>query len=282
MTSPIHPTLPFFYIMLPTFNRPELVIRSVESVISQSYLNYKLVIFNDGSTKDYSKLELMIKNKERIHYIKSKNIGINRSRNIMLNSFLKEHQSDDNYFFTLSDDDYLIHENALKMIADGIKRKKSIWYCFNCKSNSQDIFQNSDYLNYEKITYSDFTKKYKGDKHFVFKLNSFKQIKYPEKYFKNGFEHLFYYKIPSKIQTIPSTVKVIQYYDDGLSISNRYDGKSHLEIMVKELKSAPFIFLFYKKLFLFLIKPKNIIKIIISDEKYYRIKKKIGLKSKKQ
>lgn len=200
MTSPIHSKLPFFYIMLPTFNRPELVIRSVESVISQSYLNYKLVIFNDGSTKDYSKLESMIKNKERIHYIKSKNIGINQSRNKMLDSFLKEPESEDNYFFTLSDDDYLIHENALKMIADGIKIKKSIWYCFNCKSKSQDIFQNADYLNYEKITYSEFTKKYKGDKHFVFNLNSLKKIKYPENILKMGLSIFFIIKYPLKFK----------------------------------------------------------------------------------
>ena len=39
---------PFFYIMLPTFNRPYKVLKAVNSVIKQDYKNYKLVIFNDG------------------------------------------------------------------------------------------------------------------------------------------------------------------------------------------------------------------------------------------
>ena len=55
---------PFFYIMLPTFNRPELILRSVQSVINQPYNEYKLVIFNDGSTSDY-KLTKITKHAKR-------------------------------------------------------------------------------------------------------------------------------------------------------------------------------------------------------------------------
>lgn len=89
--------VPFFYIMLPTFNRPDLIIRCVKSVLEQEYTNYKLVIFNDGSDKDYSSLENIILGHPKVEYIKSHNIGINKSRNIMLEKFLKDETN--NSFF---------------------------------------------------------------------------------------------------------------------------------------------------------------------------------------
>lgn len=270
---------PFFYIMLPTFNRPELIIRSVNSLIQQSYLNYKLVIFNDGSTKDYSELEILIDGHDKIEYIRSPNIGINKSRNMMIESFLKK-SNENSYFFTLSDDDYLV-EDSLAMMVDEIIKKPSIWYCFNSKSNSQNIFKNSDFLNYEVLKYSEFVKNYRGDKHFVFQLKYFKNIRYPGKYFKNGFEHLFYYQIPSEIQTIPITVKVIEYYEDGLSLSNLYDNQNSLDVRIRELKSVPFKWLFYKNLIMYFLKPKNILKNLISEDRYYKAKKKLGLKGRR-
>ena len=272
---------PFFYIMLPTFNRPELILRSVKSVIEQKYSKYKLVIFNDGSTKSYAELESLIEGNERVEYIKSHNIGINKSRNLMIESFLKKKNTDNHYFFTLSDDDYLMDSDSLEKIASEILKKDAIWYCFNCRSNSQDVFKNIPYLNYEKLKYSDFLKIYQGDKHFVFKLNAFSRIRYPERHFKNGFEHLFYYKIPAKIQTIPIFVKVIQYYEDGLSLQAIHKQYGNLELIIKEIKSAPLQVVFYRKLFFYLLKPKNIIKEIISDSKYYEIKYKLGFKKKR-
>ncbi|MFC6053889.1 glycosyltransferase family 2 protein [Acinetobacter portensis] len=271
---------PFFYIMLPTFNRPELVLRSVRSVLEQAYSDYKLVIFNDGSTTNYAELESLIEGKDHIEYIKSDNIGINKSRNLMLESFLKNKNIDNAYFFTLSDDDYL-KENSLSIIAEEIIKKPAVWYCFNCLSNSQHIYNNSDYVDYNVLKYSDFSKNYKGDKHFVFKLEKFTRIRYASKYFKNGYEHLFYYQIPYKIQIIPMTVKVIEYYDDGLSLSDLYDDMSTFNIKIKELRSIPFNWLLYKKFIIFYLKPKNIIKNLISEDIYYKIKVKFGFKDKK-
>jgi glycosyltransferase involved in cell wall biosynthesis len=272
--------LPFFYIMLPTFNRAELVLRSVQSIIDQSYLNYKMVIFNDGSTQDYTKLESLIEGNDRIQYIKSHNIGINKSRNLMLDSFILNSNRDNDYFFTLSDDDYMANCQSLQIMANEIMKIDTIWYCFNCESNSQEIFKNSHYLQYEKLKYSNFIKYYQGDKHFVFKLTAFHKIRYPEKHFKNGFEHLFYHKIPTEIQTIPAVVKIIQYYEDGLSLNRIEKQYGELERLIKEVRSAPLQYIFYKKLFVYILKPKNILKEIISEEKYYQMKNKLGFRQK--
>lgn len=77
-----------FNIVIPTYNRPELIIRSVKSILSQEYKNCKVYIFNDGSNEDYSQLESIIKPYNYIRYIKlKKNIGINKIRNIFLKKF---------------------------------------------------------------------------------------------------------------------------------------------------------------------------------------------------
>ncbi|MFK5067339.1 glycosyltransferase family A protein [Glaesserella parasuis] len=48
--------------LLPSYNRPELIKRSIYSVLNQSYKEYKLLIFNDGSSKDYTEIESIINN----------------------------------------------------------------------------------------------------------------------------------------------------------------------------------------------------------------------------
>lgn len=273
-------SLPFFYIILPTFNRPKLVQRAVKSVLSQNYKNYKLIIFNDGSTEDYSTLEALIQENPNIEYIKSHNIGVNKSRNLVLDSIFESKNIDNSYFFTLSDDDYLV-ENCLDTISEEIRIEHSIWYCFNCTSNSQHIFRNSDFAEYDQIKYSSFVKNYKGDKHFVFKLDGVKNIRYPDKHFKNGYEHIFYYKIPSKIKIIPKSVKVIEYYSDGLSLSNLYENSTSFSILFKHILSSPFEILFYKWYLKKLMKPKNLLKVLISEKIYYKTKAILGLKTKK-
>lgn len=271
---------PFFYIALPTFNRPDLVMRSVCSVINQKYKNYKLIIFNDGSLLNYQQLENLVLEKEKIIYIKSKNIGVNKLRNIILDSIYNENEVTDNsYFFTLSDDDYL-SEDALLIMCKYIMQYKSSWYCFNCKSNSNHIFKNYDFIDFETMSYKEFSQGYKGDKHFVFKLNDIKLIRFPSLYFKNGYEHIFYYQLPFKIQIIPKTVKIIEYYDDGLSLSDLYEKSHTFSILIKQIKCAPKTWIFYKMLLRHIFLPKDIIKNLISKERYYKIKRKLGLKSK--
>lgn len=281
MISENKENLPFFYIILPTFNRPELVKRAVKSVISQKYENYQLIIFNDGSTESYIELENLIKSHSNIKYIKSHNIGINKSRNSILDTLTTSDASENSYFFTLSDDDYLTND-SLATISAEIQKYSSIWYCFNCTSNSQHLFSNIDFETYSQVSYSNFTKDYKGDKHFVFKLKKFKNIRYPAKHFKNGYEHIFYYQIPAKIYTIPKTVKIIEYYEDGLSRSDLYKNSLSFSTTLLQIKSAPLQFVFYKQLLKYIFKPKNIIKEAISKERYYRIKKALGLQGEKR
>lgn len=269
---------PFFYIMLPSYNRPERVIQAVNSVLEQDYPHYHLMIFNDGSTKNYAALEQLIRQHDQIEYLFSKhNIGINASRNLMLEQMLKYAPHRNSYFFTLSDDDCLLAK-AMTVMANEIRQLRQPWYSFNCVSKSLELFENRDYRYYMQLDYSDFSKHYHGDKHFVFKLKCFKEIRYPAQHFKNGYEHIFYYQIPYPMQIIPKAVKVIEYLPDGLSLSDLYDDQKSLHVLIKQILAAPKQWVFYMDLLNYLKRPKNILISLLSENGYYQLKKILGLK----
>lgn len=253
-------TEPFLYLMLPTFNRSKTIIRTINSIISQEYPNYRLTIFNDGSSEDYSQVKEIIKDNPKIEYIESANVGVNKSRNIMLDNIRKQ-DIKNIYFCTISDDDYFTAEAFEIMVKAILKYPDQEWFSFNCKSLSQNLFKNSNYIDEKKLSYRQFRTNYKGDKHFLFKMNQ-QNIRYPDKYYKNGYEHLLYFSLKSSILTIPHTIKVIEYLEDGLTRSNLYSDMYSMKTIVQHLRIDPFEITYYYWL-LKKIVPKKILKIVV-------------------
>ena len=73
---------PLFVIVVPTYNRVELLIRSLKSIENQEYKNWKCVVVNDGSTDDTDHKVLdYIQGKDNFSYIKQENQGVNAARN---------------------------------------------------------------------------------------------------------------------------------------------------------------------------------------------------------
>ena len=70
---------PEISVIIPTFNRAEHVIRAIESVLSQSYKDYEIIVVDDGSTdKTKDALEHYM---DRIKYIYQDNSGVSSARN---------------------------------------------------------------------------------------------------------------------------------------------------------------------------------------------------------
>lgn len=268
---------PFFYIMLSTYNRPELVLRAVTSVLKQNYKNYKFIIFNDGSNKDYSKLE-EITEKYEIKYINSKNnVGSNKSKNIMIDYAKFDNKYKNSYFFILDDDDYLI-DNSLEVMANEIiANPNKNWLCFNCTLCSKPFPSHKNYNQRMSITYKEFKTNYMGDKHHVIKLSSTGEVRFPYPHFKNGYEHIFFEQLPSDIYIVPDAVKAIEYQSEGLSNSTLYNSRNTIPVLFRHILAAPKVPAYYFDL-MKSFTPKNILKAIVTEDKYYRAKKKLGLK----
>lgn len=94
--------IPKVSIILPTYNRAHFLSRSIESVLRQSFIDFELIVINDGSTDESSLiLEKYTDPRIRVFHIEE-NKGAGYSRNIGLmnarGSFISFQDSDDEWF----------------------------------------------------------------------------------------------------------------------------------------------------------------------------------------
>lgn len=80
----------FVSVIMPTYNRENVIKNAIDSVISQTFSSYELIIIDDGSTDG---TENFLKNEynslltdKKIKYIKTNNNGVSKARNIGLNN----------------------------------------------------------------------------------------------------------------------------------------------------------------------------------------------------
>jgi len=109
---------PYFSIIIPTYNRAHLISKAIDSVIAQTFVNWELIIVDDGST-DYTK-ELILSYQEkdaRIQYVFQENAERSAARNKGIE------RAKGQYICFLDSDDYFLKER-LKGLYDSIESEK--------------------------------------------------------------------------------------------------------------------------------------------------------------
>lgn len=115
-----------FSIITATYNRAYCVSNAIQSVLSQEFKDWELIIIDDGSTDNTPEIARRFSD-SRIKYIYfSENKGCNAARNHGIQMASKE-------WITFLDSDNVLVENALQIMADKIKEKKFPFLCFLCK-----------------------------------------------------------------------------------------------------------------------------------------------------
>ena len=66
-------------VIIPTHNRFSFLIKSIESVLSQSFTDFELIVVDDGSNDKTSKIQEIYQ--YRVKYIRQKNKGVSAARN---------------------------------------------------------------------------------------------------------------------------------------------------------------------------------------------------------
>jgi len=108
-------SVPFFSVVIPTFNRPELLERAVNSVLNQSFKDFEIIVVDDGSARSAMPVVKAFGD-NRIKYIRrdengsaaaARNTGIRIARGVFI-------------FFLDDDDEYL--PGILQKSYDLIKR----------------------------------------------------------------------------------------------------------------------------------------------------------------
>ena len=90
--------MPYFSIVIPVYNKEKFVAKTIESVLSQTFTDYEIIIVNDGST-DQSEAKISAFKDNRIQYYLKKNEGVALARNFGI-----EKATADNICFLDADD----------------------------------------------------------------------------------------------------------------------------------------------------------------------------------
>jgi len=87
-------------VIIPTYNREKLLMRAIESVLSQDYKQIEVIVVDDGSTDGTSSL-FMKQFDERVHYVRNRHEGANYARNtgieLSKGEYISFLDSDDTY-----------------------------------------------------------------------------------------------------------------------------------------------------------------------------------------
>lgn len=70
-------------VIIPTYNRGNIIKHSIDSVLAQTYEDFELIIVDDASTDD-AKSRIDEYNNPKIRYIRSEKKGANGTRNVVI------------------------------------------------------------------------------------------------------------------------------------------------------------------------------------------------------
>ena len=101
-------------VIIPIYNTEKYIKRAVDSVLSQTYQNFEILLINDGSSDGSSGICENLSNQDkRIRYFYQKNQGVSVARNLGLKK-----AKGDYIFFLDSDDEWKnnLVEKATKIV----------------------------------------------------------------------------------------------------------------------------------------------------------------------
>jgi teichuronic acid biosynthesis glycosyltransferase TuaG len=255
-----------FTIILPTFNRPDTVSKSIDSVLNQTYVNWQLLVIIDDEVEKYKKIFDTYKNENRITFLTNpKNIGKNQSLNHALD-YLKK-QSFNGFIVFLDDDDWLSPE-CLKDFTRAMIENSEINWLVSERANAdtkQPYTINKtgrNIINYE--TDMLLRRQFTGDTTQCLHFETFNKIRFST-LIKNAEEWLYFAEIAKTEKSFLFLPVIgtysIGYATDGLTYNyhnKKESWKNNLlvlkELRQRELFSLPIIIYFTVRLLKSLLK----------------------------
>ena len=97
--------MPTVSVIIPTYNRALMVKDAIQSVLDQTYSDYEIIVVDDGSTDNTSKVINDLRSHSgKVHYIHQENKGRSAARNIGV------HAARGDYIAFLDSDDMFLPE----------------------------------------------------------------------------------------------------------------------------------------------------------------------------
>jgi len=109
-------TPPFFSIAIPTKNRSTQLVRTVSSVLAQSFHNFEIIVSHNNSTDDTKEALLQFEGDDRVKVIHQ-----DKSISMRDNFMVTYEECSGQYFAWMSDDDWMCRADFLQQVADKIE-----------------------------------------------------------------------------------------------------------------------------------------------------------------
>jgi len=200
-------------IIIPTYNRKELINIAINSILRQTYQEYMICIIDDGSIESIKKF---IKPNPKINIITlEKNQGVNIARNIGVEYFL---ESDVDFITFIDDDDEFIENSLEEFIKDYEKNQNQNWFVYRVKEKNEKPITKLYDLGEMNYLWYFFRIKINRDAHHFVKKELLKDIRFTCE-FKNGQEWYFWFHlgIKTKMYVINKYISKKEYLVGGLS-----------------------------------------------------------------
>jgi glycosyltransferase involved in cell wall biosynthesis len=163
--------MPFFSIVIPSYNRAHIIGATINSVLEQTFSDFELIIVDDGSTDD-TKQVIERYNDQRIRYIYQQNGERGKARNNGVN------QSNGKYIFFLDSDD-IIYPNHLALANEQLtKLQFPVFFHSRYEEKIGDLTITKPQLNARNITTKINTQNYFACA-FYLRIDIAKEIRFP-------------------------------------------------------------------------------------------------------
>jgi glycosyltransferase involved in cell wall biosynthesis len=205
-----------FGIIVPTFNRPELLLQAFQSALDQTYSNWEFHVCNDGSSADYSAAENGIDDPRFFYTRTPGNHGCNYARNIAIERAIAN-QCD---FITFMDDEEKLAPRCLEVAMEKIKAHPDVgWFISNTfgesKPSSRDIVEEGHYSWIDDYLYG---KRLRGDKTHVISVKAMGDLRLDGRFrISNTWRFRLRMNQRSAIWAYPFPSKWIQYSEGGIT-----------------------------------------------------------------
>ena len=131
-----------FTFIVPVYNTSSFLVECINSICKQDYLNFEVILINDGSTDNSNKLcKSLVKRYSCVKYYSKNNEGLGKTRNFGLK------KSSGEYIIFVDSDD-LFKSNSLNKISEIlVECKPDIFVFKNAKlvGNSTKIDKNESF-----------------------------------------------------------------------------------------------------------------------------------------
>lgn len=145
-------------IVIPIYNAEKYLEECLNSIKSQTYKNFEVIMVNDGSKDDSETICMnFLRSDSRFRYLKKENGGVSSARNVGLDNVEGD-------YVTFIDADDWVDENYLELLITTVKKNHSDIVVSSYKQfNNIDVFYLRSYtiqekylLNFEKMDRDDF------------------------------------------------------------------------------------------------------------------------------